>query len=438
MVNDINFAKIMCKNISFLIVFYQLFTVWLFLYGPISWNIRNEFFTLLLLFIYILSLSLGFFKGTRNDNIKTQVLSPRDVFKNNFKIIFALFIGIKLLMIIRIVNMYNWGSISSLFTSFLYSYSELYYKEQVILVGSEMFGGTLLSIASIASGVVVYTLLPYTIIEFHKLSNTNRLLGLTGFFIWMFGQITAGTVEAVFEVIVITVTSFIIKRKKGLKYDRYKKILLLLLGIMVIIFMFYQIMDDRNKGTANFSQIGENYINNDSIIYSIVPDELSILFIWLDFYVCQGYYGMSLATTLDWYPMFGFGFSRWLCSEVNLIFDGIYKWLYSYRIEANGYAWGDMANWHSAYTFFANDISWFGIPFLMFIIGYIFIQVLSDALLNKNTYAIGLTVLFFELFLFLPGNNFVFATGNRFFAFFVLLFLWLLRYYKKTIRVIYK
>ena len=141
-------------------------------------------------------------------------------------------------------------------------------------------------------------------------------------------------------------------------------------------------------------------------------------------YLTQGYYGMSQALTVDWTPMFGIGNSMFL---VNLISNSIYDVdQYTYQVKLEQFGWDSDVRWHSIYTWIANDVSFYGVILVMFLIGLLFGMMFKDAIVVKNPFARASVFFFILMMLFIPCNNQVGQTADNLLGFLALIFLWLL------------
>ena len=77
---------------------------------------------------------------------------------------------------------------------------------------------------------------------------------------------------------------------------------------------------------------------------------------------------------------------------------------YQVRIERN-FEWGSYGNWHSMYTWFANDLSFYGVIIVMLLFGFFFQKAIHDAVELDNPYAKVMVYLFFLMAIFVPCNN---------------------------------
>lgn len=141
-------------------------------------------------------------------------------------------------------------------------------------------------------------------------------------------------------------------------------------------------------------------------------------------YLSQGYYGMSLALTKEWTPMFGLGNSKFVVNILSSHLRDIRPYTYQAKIEE--YGWDSVKNWHSIYTWLANDVSFYGVVIVMFLIGMTFGMMFQDAIVTKNPLARASVFFYILMMLFIPCNNQIAQSNTTLFAFCALVLSWFL------------
>ena len=141
-------------------------------------------------------------------------------------------------------------------------------------------------------------------------------------------------------------------------------------------------------------------------------------------YLTQGYYGMSLALDEGFTSTYGIGNSQFLRSNFESIFGiDVGERTYQHKITEQ---WHEDQKWHSFYSYIANDVSFYGVIAVMFLIGIFFGLICKDVILHNSLIGKMLLMLFVILFMYMPANNQVFTSMATFMAFFELSFLWVL------------
>jgi hypothetical protein len=125
----------------------------------------------------------------------------------------------------------------------------------------------------------------------------------------------------------------------------------------------------RDDTAFSIDQFGVN-IRSDSIVFQMVPEVLLTPYMYVLSYLTQGYHHTSLAMDLDfvWTWMFG---SIPALRDFSPDADGvIFERTYMFRLGALGI--DPTGVWHSSYTWFANDFTFFGVPFVVAFMSYLF------------------------------------------------------------------
>lgn len=414
-------------NLTLIFFVYLIFTLILYILGPYDWNTHNAFITYFLLILYLVAFYLGGKRGMRS--IKYDTVNKSKVISKYYIVLLKWYYPIAFITIVlsfvslqRVTSLYGLSGLTDLFTSLTGDYKSLYFAKETASVGADMYGGTLFSLASIVFSPITLLFILFTIVAFKDLTFFQKVIGVIGVLFRILSNISKGSNYSIFSVIIpIFVARLVIsKRKSDRKRKRSKKsVFWIVLCGVIVVYLFYVVMDNRMSGKLNFIQIGENKVDYNHPLLNILPNGLKKTLIWLEFYLCQGYYGFSLATDVPWWPMFGAGFSRWLCLELNS-FIPIYQNTYVYRIGETFY-WDASANWHTAYTWFANDVGLLGVIVVMFIIGYILQRSCNASVDTLNPFSMGLLCLTIQMVIFLPCNNLIFSDSKTFISFLIYL-----------------
>jgi hypothetical protein len=187
-------------------------------------------------------------------------------------------------------------------------------------------------------------------------------------------------------------------------------------------------MSERGGGFEYFSStspLGDISVvsNFDFATESSFIDFFYYSFTWLSYYLCQGYYGLSLILNLDWQWTYGFGNSEFLQRQLLMISgEDVSSLTFQSRID---HLWDKSAQWHSFYAQFANDVGFIGLPFLLFAIGFFFAKVWNSVIQKNNFYGLALIPIFTIMFIFFPANNQVLGYIDTFSYFIFVTILWL-------------
>ena len=97
--------------------------------------------------------------------------------------------------------------------------------------------------------------------------------------------------------------------------------------------------------------------------------------------------------------------------------------------------WDSDIQWHSMYTWLANDVSFFGVILVMLVIGLLFGAMFRDAITTANPFAKISIFYFILMMLFIPCNNQIAQKADTLFSFILVVACWLIsKYPPKFIR----
>lgn len=140
-------------------------------------------------------------------------------------------------------------------------------------------------------------------------------------------------------------------------------------------------------------------------------------------YLTQGYYGMSLALDEEFTTTYGIGSSQFLMSNFKSLFGiDVKDRTYQHKITEQ---WHEDGKWHSFYSYVANDVSFYGVILVMFLIGLFYGCICKDVIENNSFIGKMLLPLFVILFMYMPANNQVFTAMATCTAFLELSALWI-------------
>lgn len=181
------------------------------------------------------------------------------------------------------------------------------------------------------------------------------------------------------------------------------------LGITICIVLFFVIVftlrkAERMNGAVSFclyNDVACFDVDTDSGVFGVMEFAYGML----SAYLSQGYYGLSVALNVEYDWTFGIGHSSFLVSVLNPVIDttGIYENGLLYALRAAG--WDDRFVWSSAFPWIASDLSFYGVPPFMFIVGALYARAWSSAIVQRRISAIMLFALLTIFVVYAPANN---------------------------------
>lgn len=418
-----NFVKISTKSIKLpnlmkYFVIYLCFTVVLCFFGPIHFNIRNPGIMIALLTAYHVALLIGYRWGTKKDIrifpvIKEAEFTFIDAIRINRLIIIGLVLDIFLLILVC-------GSINpvNIFGKVIEGLRTPSVRYDKAFVEAAVRGNSIATLMVTLGMPFILMALILSAFYFPMLKRTYKFLTITLYFFHVCYCLTQGANEGIFDVaIYIGVALFLRIQCRNvnsqIKHQKQKGKVLLIIAICLMAYLalnfFTTNIIGRTQANFSFGTLGENYYDKNAPINKYIPKNLMITLVYLSAYLCEGYYGMSLATTIEWIPNFGMGFSPFIRNNLS-DFLGIDLFQNSYQVRVGQqYNWGALRNFHTAYTFWANDITYIGVIFIMMLLGYVFARCYRSSVLRQSKAAIIMMPLLVTMIFYLPANNKVFV-----------------------------
>lgn len=410
------------KKIIKYIMFYFILTIMLFDFGPHEYKIENG----TMLHFYILSYFFAFYLGYK-------VFSKRSVYegsqvegireKNTKRIEKILKKGIYINLILVIIFCLvstNSSTILVFFNKIMNGIKDpaTSYYDKVYNSTLEQ-GANLLRILFMFIYPYMLSILVLAVYNLKRLNLLQKIVTGITIILEMSRWIAVGTNKGVFDILILFISFYLIslclqkfkdgkkiKNKVKLKY----KLLIILLGITIFSMFTYFISSRMYVDNEGISIVERAYYGIEKITN----------------YLVQGYKGMDYALNLEWKPTFGVGNSVFLTAQVDKMLGTNFSEM-TYAKRAEIYGWSSTVNWHTAYTWFANDIHFLGIIVLMFFIGAFLACLIKEIVIYNNYYS---TVLFYMIIVgifYSSANNQVLAFSDMFIAFWVL---FILRYLK--------
>lgn len=224
----------------------------------------------------------------------------------------------------------------------------------------------------------------------------------------------------------------------GMKSDTIekKKVGRILLYVLAIAFVTLLIFGHNIEGRAGgeFSDYTAEHFNfnTDSFInkyvISLFPTRIQNLYVYICHYLCNGYYNLEYAFNCDFEWTYFLGSNDAKSHLFAVLGFDVEPFNYQMKIFRE-YGVDPYIYWHSCYTWLANDVTFFGVPFIMFLVG----KFCAAALVMYRRYQDLLSgivfVIFANMIIFLFANNNYIA--NLFYSFILAFPYWLFtRYFR--------
>jgi hypothetical protein len=199
-------------------------------------------------------------------------------------------------------------------------------------------------------------------------------------------------------------------------------VLLTLLLAVTIAFFSHNLYRRSNFAEIDVQQyqVAQSPILLDHPAFAVIPQSLWPTYIMVVSYLGQGYYHTCSAFDLEFRPTAFLGNNPAAVGLGRTIGIDVWPDTYMHRLQREGI--DELGAWHSAYTWFASDVSFYGVPVLLWILGFLFgfswVQGLRGDFLSRVVF-----IMFGNVLLFLFANNTYLS--SVFYAFMVFVPLWM-------------
>lgn len=374
-----------------LMLIFLIITEALFWIGPIRYDIPNTW----TLFFYFVILNLAYYYGYKRgvDRFKPSIHKISDSW-----IKFIIFIGI----FASIWNLYVQWSYHGLsininsFINAIYNPGEAYY--------SDSYDEKKTSLISILLSPFDFASIPLGIYYWKRFNKTMKFVVILNILINVFLWLGIGTRKGIFDLILIISIVFIIRRTDIITNKALRKKFIIGVSASILLFLFYFVFSNLSRGGNQLVDILTIYSTGDiRDPYNSLPVWLTYSLIQICSYLTQGYYALSLALNNDillWAPM---GMS-WFTIIIARKF-GYDPTPLTHMYNLENYDISMSVNWHSIYTWLANDFTFIGVPIVIYIIGRMFSLSWCDSISGRNPYSVIVSTLYFIMVFYFFANN---------------------------------
>ena len=382
---------------------YLIFTILLFYIGPIKWTYINIYIVISYLLVIYLSITIFFKIGLINKIPTNGELASR-------KIIFFVGAISAISLLYPTAQIYTgrapWDVFAAL-TDQRDAYSRL--REQLEFTQDSR--GPIVIIRTLL-GPFIFAVLPLGIIYWKTLTPTMRALLIGTVLSTMILSVLRGTTRELADVVVVGGAAQLVSMYRNSKKmpslaQHWPKILLAVLLVIGVIAALTFRTEARLSGGGTSMCIGGGYVcpSFDAPVYKDLPPALISAMASLTGYLSQGYYGLALALNYDFEPTWGLGHSPALGSLYR-VFTGDETFFNATYIERlNQVSWTSDSHWSTAATWFASDVSFWGVPVIMGLVALLWARSWVDAVYGKNDQAAVFFCVIMMMIFYFPANN---------------------------------
>lgn len=281
------------------------------------------------------------------------------------------------------------------------------------------------------AGPFVLCVLPLLAMFWGRMTWVQRGLGLATAVAYIDLSILRGTTAPLADLTVLGACGFLIRigivaQARGLAsiFRHWKAgALIAITGALVITAMVGRV--EARMGGKRIDCLADSgvCVDMNNGIYGRLSDTAVFGAAAVSAYFSQGYYGLSLAAEKPFMPTWGLGHSPVIGAlYVKLGGDENFaNQTFTYRARFDG--WSDETQWSSLMAWLANDVSLWGVPFVIFGLGWLLGRTWIDATKAGDVRAAVFFSLLMMVVFYMPANAYVFASIDTYAAF---LFWWII------------
>lgn len=416
---------------------YLILTLVVFAFGPIEYGLIKPYSFWFLIFLYHISFFIGYMFPFLMRKKVSRSLSYFALGQNASLRVFYLVLFLS--VVASIVSFKGEDSFLELFNPMYWFESALNgalnpgeaYNQKIARVGSDVTGDKLLNIGLFFIAFSKVLLVPFVVFFWPRLGVVTRFFSVFVTLLPLLSSLSNGTNKGVFDFVILYGFSLIVyflyhKFKFGSYGLKTRKLFLvvILMSFLGALLFFGSAMSERG-GDLRYIESRDSLDNIKVTEEALERSENNFLYYtyaWLGSYIVQGYYGFSLALDERFDTTYGVGNSAFLSRNFeSLLGADLRSRTFQYKID---HIWGETTQWHSLYSFFANDFHFLGVSLVCFFIAYMMAFFWLEFLGSGNIYAGAIMPVFAILIIFIPANNQIFGFLDGLSSFFWFLVFW--------------
>jgi hypothetical protein len=415
---------------------YLILTLIIFQFGPINYKVTDPPVFWMLILSYHLCFLLGYIFAYKLKKRKL-IRKPVELAKNSKMKIFYFVLALS--VISSLISFNGIGSLYDLINPLFWVESAIKgvnspgeaYNEKMIRVVNDNTGNKLLNIFLFCIAFSKILLVPLNVFFWSRMSKLIRVLALFITLLPLLSSLSNGTNKGVFDFVILYFSSLVVYflyNKKNFNFYMFASRRFFLILIFTSLFgalSFFGTSMGSRGGSLRYIQ-GVDPLGNITILQETVDKSRNsanyYTYVWLSSYIVQGYYGFSLAIEKEFDTTYGFGNSVFIRRNIEgLLGIDLNKKTFQHKIDD---WWGETSQWHSFYSFMANDFHFIGVGVICFILSFIMGKIWFSFLDTGNIYAGAMMCIFAIMIIFIPANNQIFGFLDGISAFFWVYIFW--------------
>lgn len=309
------------------------------------------------------------------------------------------------------------------------------YSRSLNYVASGSIGERLFVIINVLLYFFRFLVLPISIRYWEKISRFQKNSAIILTLIELLKWLIKGMNKGIFDTVIIVFISLLVRVFSNQDYTKKKVIkknlrnaftiaIILIIGAITI-FGINAASRSQTSTISYYNAFTKISADPNNVILNMFPKFMQRTVLSLFSYLTQGYNAVSLGMKLPFESCYGFGHNMFFITNIRE-YLGLDFWDKTYMVRiSERYEWDSLTHWHSLYSWIANDVSYLGVPIVMFFLGVFLSYVWKDTLINQNPFAgIIFTMLFIEC-IYIPANNQIGAYPYMTVSFYITIIAWI-------------
>lgn len=280
------------------------------------------------------------------------------------------------------------------------------------------------------AGPALVGIVAVMVLFYKNLKLPIKMLCLAGLFSSLYFSFMRGTDKETGDLLIFFCSSCLVLVFSRIMYSNLslKRVFAIGLSVFICISLFMSIFiyrkSQRMGGVSSFCILGLACTNYESPVGRQLTRPLFFSIAMFSGYLSQGNFGMGIALEEPFE-------STYVAGSVPIAKPYLESWLgkdfaaRSYLSKVTQAGWHDQYTWSGALTWFASDISFYGVPIFLLLVGFFFGRSWCDAIYHRRLSAVVVFSLILYFFAYLPANNQLFQSVEYFSGASVFVFIYL-------------
>lgn len=391
---------------------WNILTVILFYFGPLHFNINQNYKLFLYLVVALFSIIFGYIRGIKSTKTSKSLSNSRAM----YIISIAFYISLLSLIYNIILNPVSFSDIS-------FALDDPYAARELENIKNINYLGLFTAPFNLLFLIIVPA-------YWNKLHSSKRVFWII-LVVWMIvGSVVNMQRHGIFALIIFILFSTYAGNISGLIKIPVKKAFIFSLVSLSLFIIFSEFVTLNRQFKPKpliqtFSSRGDLEFNDEHLFFQMSKGFLENTIISSIYYFTHGYVYLSESINLPFNGVsFPVGHSRFLTRNSDRVTSSNFFHSKSYFFRLQSERNMLQTKWITFYPWVASDVTFIGSFFIIFVLFRLFGALVVDIKRSKNVYAIVLFVMIGYQFMSLPQGS-VLQDGEMVWPFYLFLFLWL-------------